>query len=307
MQVYCIESFSQHSIFILMTHKSIDKLNYAQRERLVFIDFCLEYYGVVARADLVQQFQTGLASCSRDLTLYRELAPDNAELVHQTKQYVRTDSFTPLFAHDADQALNQLMQGHGASLQRNDSQVCFDGVRLTQPKQSIVAALMRAIHNSQAIQCRYHSLSSGAGNRTIVPHAIINNGHRWHVRAFDRKTNSFRDFVCSRFTKIENSETPPKTSECSSFDDAWNTIISLEIGAHPQIKHPKAIELDYEMTQGKLKIEVRSALVGYRLTQWNVDCSENGSLNAAQYQLHLKNTDVLSGLESTELLPGFNQ
>ncbi|BDR36081.1 WYL domain-containing protein [Photobacterium damselae subsp. damselae] len=235
------------------------------------------------------------------------MVPDNAELVHQTKQYVRTDSFTPLFAHDADQALNQLMQGHGASLQGDKSQVCFDGVRLMQPKQSIVAALMRAIHNSQAIQCRYHSLSSGAGNRTIVPHAIINNGHRWHVRAFDRKTNSFRDFVCSRFTKIENSETPPKTSECSSFDDAWNTIINLEIGAHPQIKHPKAIELDYEMTQGKLKIEVRSALVGYLLTQWNVDCSENGSLNAAQYQLHLKNTDVLSGLESTELLPGFNQ
>lgn len=46
-----------------MTHESIDKLNYAQRERLVFIDFCLEYYGVIARADLVQQFQTGLASC----------------------------------------------------------------------------------------------------------------------------------------------------------------------------------------------------------------------------------------------------
>ncbi|WP_305811980.1 WYL domain-containing protein [Photobacterium leiognathi] len=307
MQIYDIESSYQHSTFIPMTHESIDKLNYAQRERLVFIDFCLEYYGVVARADLVQQFQTGLASCSRDLTLYRELAPNNAELVHQTKQYMRTDSFTPLFSHDADQALNQLIKGHGASLQRNDSQVCFDAVRLTQPKQSIVAALMRAIHNSQAIQCRYHSLSSGAGNRTIIPHVIINNGHRWHVRAFDRKTNSFRDFVCSRFTKIEHSETPPKTSECSSFDDAWNTIINLEIGVHPQIKHPKAIELDYEMTQGKLNIEVRSALVGYLLTQWNVDCSENGSLNAAQYQLHLKNTDVLSGLESIELFPGCNQ
>ncbi|WP_233219363.1 WYL domain-containing protein [Photobacterium sp. GB-3] len=307
MQIYDIESSYQYSTFIPMTHESIDKLNYAQRERLVFIDFCLEYYGVVARADLVQQFQTGLASCSRDLTLYRELAPNNAELVHQTKQYVRTDNFTPLFSHDADQALNQLIKRHGASLQGNDSQVCFDAVRLTQPKQSIVAALMRAIHNSQAIQCRYHSLSSGAGNRTIVPHAIINNGHRWHVRAFDRKTNSFRDFVCSRFTKVENSATPPKTNESSNFDDAWNTIINLEIGAHPQIKHPKAIELDYEMTQGKLKIEVRSALVGYLLTQWNVDCSENGSLNAAQYQLHLKNTDVLSGLESIELFPGFNQ
>ena len=117
MQIYGIESSYQHAIFIIMTHESIDKLNHAQRERLAFIDFCLEYYGVVARADLVQQFQTGLASCSRDLTLYREFAPENAELVHQTKQYVRTDSFTPLFAHDAEQALHQLMEGHGGSLQ----------------------------------------------------------------------------------------------------------------------------------------------------------------------------------------------
>lgn len=307
MQVYGIEYFYQYAIFIIMTHESIDKLNHAQRERLAFIDFCLEYYGVVARADLVQQFQTGLASCSRDLTLYRELAPDNAELVHQTKQYVRTDSFTPLFSHDAEQALIQLMQGHGAYFQGDKSQVCFDTVRLTQPKQSIVAALMRAIHNNQPIQCRYHSLSSGSANRTIVPHAIINNGHRWHVRAFDRKTNSFRDFVCSRFTKVEYSVTSPKTGESASYDNAWNAVIHLEVGVHPQIKHPKAIELDYEMTQGKLNIEVRSALVGYLLTQWNVDCSKEGSLNASQYQLHLKNTDVLSGLESTELLPGFNQ
>lgn len=162
--------------------------------------------------------------------------------------------------------MNQLIKGRGASLQGNDSKVCFDVVRLTQPKQSIVAALRRAVHNSQAIQCCYHSLSSSAGYRTIVPHAIINNGHRWYVRAFDRKTNSFRDFVCSRFTKIENSATPPKTNESSSFDNAWNTIVNLEIGDHPQIKHPKTIELDYEMTQGKLNIEVRSALVGYLLT-----------------------------------------
>lgn len=96
------------------------------------------------------------------------MAPDNAELVRQAKQYVRTDSFKPLFAHDAEQALNQLMQGHGASLQDDKYQVCFDAVRLTQPKQSIFAALMRAIHNNHAIQCRYHALSSGAGNRTIT-------------------------------------------------------------------------------------------------------------------------------------------
>lgn len=293
----------------IMSLNLLNKLNYAQRERLAFIDFCLEYYGTVTRADLVQHFQTGLASCSRDLTLYRELAPDNAELAHQTKQYVRKAKFRPLFTHDPDYVLGQLVQGFDYEIphRQPSSNVCFDAIRFAHPKQDIVAALTRAIYNKQAIHCRYHSLSSGEGNRTIIPHAIVNNGHRWHVRAFDRKTNSFRDFVCSRFTKIEISDTTPKTNELADKDKAWNTIISLEIGVNPQIEHSKAIELDYGMKQGVLKLEVRLSLAGYLLRQWNVDCSVEVNLGSMQYQLYLKNTDVLLDLEKIQLFPGVNQ
>ncbi|MFT6585307.1 MAG: hypothetical protein ACJAUY_001634 [Cognaticolwellia sp.] len=64
----------------------LDKINYAQRERLAFIDFCLQFVGQIARADLVNHFRTGLTSCSRDLTLYKELAPKNLNFRHEDKQ-----------------------------------------------------------------------------------------------------------------------------------------------------------------------------------------------------------------------------
>ena len=51
----------------------LENLNHAQRERLAFIDFSLEFFGQIARADLIQKFGTGLASCTRDLSLYREI------------------------------------------------------------------------------------------------------------------------------------------------------------------------------------------------------------------------------------------
>jgi len=53
----------------------------------------------------------------------------------------------------------------------------------------------------------YGSASTNSGGKTerkIALFAIVNNGLRWQVRAFDRKTGKFRDFVLTRilFAKI---------------------------------------------------------------------------------------------------------
>lgn len=287
----------------------LSELNFAQRERLAFIDFCLAYFGQVSRADLVDKFQTGLASCSRDLSLYKELAPDNAQLVHQTKQYLRTKSFKPLFDHNPEVILSSLSRGFGDGLSQgvNPSQSCYDAIRLIHPKAEVISAIMRAIYQGVALRCRYESLSSGTRQRTIVPHSVVNNGHRWHVRAFDRNSREFRDFVCTRFHSLELLEGEPAQQEKRSADQAWNTILPLSLVPHPKLPHSRAIEMDYEMVKGELKLEVRAALAGYLLRQWNVDCSPEASLNPTQYQLHLANTQLLTGVSNLSLAPGYNE
>jgi hypothetical protein len=303
-----------------MSHLAPDSLTHAQKERLAFIDFSLQYFGQVARADLVQRFKTGLAACTRDLTAYRELAPQNLKLSHHTKSYHRTDGFQPIFKHNPEAILTGLCRGFGDGLSNEiqPSEHCFDATRLIHPKSEVIAAVMRAINNQQVILCDYVSLSSGLTSREVIPHALVNNGHRWHVRAFDRKSKEFRDFVCTRLqnvtliSQLEQSKSGKIAldgSELRSSDNQWNKIVSVAMKPHPAMRYPQAIELDYGMANGELKLEVRAALLGYLLRQWNVDCSDKGSLIGNEYQLWLSNINhikiELEGIANLAIAPGY--
>ncbi|WDE04549.1 WYL domain-containing protein [Thalassomonas viridans] len=285
----------------------LSSLSFSQRQRLAFIDFCLQYFGQIARGDLIQHFSTGLASGSRDFTLYKELAPNNLQLRHQTKLYYRTEPFTPLFNHDPEEALSRLCNGFGDGFTapKRPSDICFDAIRLIHPKAEIVATLMRAIGQQQVISCEYVSLSSGISQRELVPHSLVNSGHRWHVRAFDRKSSSFRDFVCTRFIRAAIAGNATENAELREADLSWQNILSLTLTPHPKLMNPLAIELDYNMTDSKLTIQTRAAIAGYLLQEWNVDCSHSSQLNEKQYPLRLENTEVLQQIENSLLAPGF--
>ncbi|MBB1277058.1 WYL domain-containing protein [Pseudoalteromonas sp. SR43-3] len=291
-----------------MTSTALDALTHAQRERLAFIDFNLQYFGQVARADLIQRFKTGLAACTRDFSSYKELAPQNLVLSHTTKSYHRLESFKPLFAHNAESILSALCRGFGDGLSSGvqPSDYCQNATRLIHPNSEIIATIMRAITSKSAIECLYTSLSSGTTSKELIPHSIVNNGTRWHVRAFDRSNQEFRDFVATRIECPKILQSLIKPEEYADKDTQWHTIYDIILAPHPQLKYPKAIELDYEMDNGQLKLEVRAALLGYLLRQWNVDCTEQGTLNCNTYQLHLINKSQLN-LKDIEIAPGYQE
>lgn len=300
--------FNKHKNNVECHLVDLTNINYAQRERLAFIDFCLQFFGQISRADLVNHFKTGLASCSRDLTLYREVAPDNLNLKHETKQYYRTSEFNPVFEHNPEATLNSLCRGFGDGFSNGitPSDVCIDATRLIHPNSDVIATIMRAINNRQAISCNYISLSSGETKRVLVPHSLANNGQRWHVRAFDKKNKGFRDFVCTRLQNVTEIEKPIATIQAREFDKQWNSIHKITLVPHPSIKHFKAIELDYAMVGGKIELNVREALLGYLMRQWNVDCSLESTLVGEQYQLRLDNINELQGIDSLSIAPGYN-
>ena len=286
--------------------KLLDGISQAQRERLYFIDFCLEYFGQISRVDLISHFDIGAASATRDFSLYKKLAAENLKLAHQTKQYYRTDNFTTLFDHNVEQALTQLTSGAFESInaQRFSKGCCSDAIRLIHPNSTVIASLMRAISAKKAILCEYVSVTSGASQREIVPHSLVNNGHRWHVRAFDRKSASFRDFVCNRFLFINLLSEQKDEQESISCDQQWNKLLTLEIIPHPKLAHTQAIALDYGMDNNLLKLPVRAALIGYLTQQWRIDCSNNKHLDCREYHLALRNHEVLNDVENLLLVPG---
>ncbi|MCL1145854.1 helix-turn-helix transcriptional regulator [Shewanella sp. 10N.261.52.F9] len=284
----------------------MDDLTHAQRQRLAFIDFSLQYFGQVSRQDMITKFATGLAAATRDFQLYKTLAPDNMQLVHQTKSYHRLNSFKPLFTHQPESILHGLAKGFGDGLSHpvQPSEVCIDALQLIHPDTAVIAALMRAIQDKKAVEITYVSVSSGEKLRQVIPHALINNGQRWHVRAFDRANSIFSDFVATRIKSISLSPTVVEASECCDSDRFWHQDVQLILVPHPSLKHPEAIELDYQMQDKQLVLTCRAALAGYLLRQWSVDCSAKHQIGSGVCQLALANHQVLKLIENLSIVPG---
>ena len=285
----------------------IQSMRYAQRERLVYIDYCLQYIGKVSRTSLVAQFNVGLASCSRDFKVYLTLAPQNLILKHTDKFYYRTDEFIPLFKHDPKAVLTSLIDGvtDGVSTKNQKADCLFDTLSLIAPDPDIVAAITRAIITKRPIYITYQSIRSGRTSRVIIPHAIVDTGHGWQVRAFDRKSNKFRGFVCTRIESLKSDESKVMHQELKTEDEYWQNFVMLNLVPHPRLKHKKPVELDYKMKNGQRQIEVRLALAGYLMRQWNIDCSHDASLKGAEHQLWLSNVVELENLVSMTIAPGY--
>ncbi|EKO3558053.1 WYL domain-containing protein [Vibrio metschnikovii] len=293
----------------------IAQLPQATRDRIAHIDFTLLFKGEAVRADLVDRFSIAAAQATKDFTLYRELAPGNIEYDQKLKLHKRGEAFEPLFDYDVVRTLATISQGYGDGFtgKVKPPLACEAPYHLNKPSLSIVAKVTEAIHKGKALRITYVSLSSGETTREIVPHTLVDNGLRWHVRGFDRKHGEFRDFVLTRIKAaavLEYSTLSPsivKESELESQDRQWNRFVELELVPHPRIEHSEAIELDYGMTGGVLKVEIRAASAGYLLRQWNVDCSTNATLQDGGAQLYLKNRATLYGVKNIMLAPGIEK
>lgn len=279
-----------------------------QRERLSFIDFRLYFLGELRRADVMTRFGTGPAGATRDIGTYREIAPQNLDFDSTAKAYRPSRAFKPIFEHPAQRVLTSLSQGFGQGLADNATPLVPSEVptALSQPQLRVLAPVTRAIHRGKALQLVYHSLSSGRTERELVPLGLVDTGLRWHVRAFDRKSSEFRDFVFTRMehpTILESS--PILLDEAVECDIQWNRIIELELVPHPAHPRPEVVRMDYDMPDGVLRVKVRAANVGYILRRWNVDCSPNHRLVGPEYALWLRDSLVLYGATNAVVAPGY--
>ncbi len=292
-----------------MLHSNLSTVNQTQRERLFHIDFRLYFLGMVNRNDLVSRFGIKEAAATRDISLYKEMAPKNLEYDTKAKTYIQREGFEPLFNFTSYQALAALLYGFGDDfVSTNPGFVPAEApTQLNLPSCDILAYITRAIHNKQAIKINYRSLSSGLTQRELVPHTLLDNGLRWHVRGFDRQQNKFSDFVINRIDKPSLLNRNLITeSETKVADLQWHCIVELRLVPHPALQHPETIEYEYGMVNGTLTIQVRAAVAGYVLRRWNVDCSENHALTGAEYHLWLQNRHVLNGVENFILTPGYS-
>lgn len=293
-----------------MSAPSLDQLASAQRERLAYIEFRLWFFGEITRKSVLERFGLATAAGTRDLMLYRDLAPQNAQYEGKVYRYLPT--FKPLFKHQVHRVLSALTSGFGDGERSNESAVIPHEVpaRLNQPSLDVVATVTRAIHGGYPLRLTYHSMKTGPVEREIVPHALVDSGLRWHVRAYDRTKGEFRDLVLTRMDQVTalvsgNTNSGVKVCEQQGSDTQWLQMVDLKLVPHPAHQHPASVERDFGITQGMLKVQVRAAMAGHVLRQWQVDCSPGASLRGAEYRLRLADLAVLKAVDSAELAPGY--
>ena len=291
-----------------MSNEQLAKLTQSQRDRLAFVELRVHFIGEIRRQDLVMMFGIQTAAASRDLALYKEQAPGNIDYDSKCKSYVLGPDFQPVFDFPPGRMLSWLTQGFGdGEPMRLKAWVASESPsRLTHPDLNVLASITRAIHQKCPLGIKYHSISSGCTEREIVPFALIDNGLRWHVRAFDRKTQEFRDFVITRIQHpVVLKGQSLAAHEMSDQDIQWTRIVELELVPHPDQPRPEITEMDYSMQGGVLRMKLRAATAGYILRKWSVDCSPDHSLRGYEYRLWLKNHLAIYGVRNAVLAPGY--
>lgn len=257
------------------------KAAWSRQRRLEFIDFRLLWDESVSRQSIVERFGISTQQASSDLAEYLRLAPENLRYDTRLKTYRAKAQFVPIFVErDAPAFLAELASiASGASTREASSIGWFPPYELVRFPQrpvsfSTLKSLLGAIRGGTELCIEYQSMRRPhATARWIAPHALAFDGQRSHVRAWCYENGDFRDFVISRFGALHGSRT---SKIDSGLDDWWHAKITVlvEPSSSLSASQRRAIERDYGMKNGHLRIQCRKALAFYVLRQLRLDQTE---------------------------------
>ena len=287
---------------MVLKEKMLLDVKWATRQRLQYIEIMAFYAGLVTRSDVAKAFGISDAAATKDLKLYSDLVPSNLAYNHSVFGFVPNPSFSPSFADLAPSTILPIIAANLAVSGGPYGDSSVYGLTTATlplptrlPNQQVLAQITRAIRGRKKLRVSYRSLSSRESQegRLLEPHALVDSGSRWHIRAYSAETYDFRDFVLSRFTQAECLTQDAESNVL--YDDDWVEMVSLQLGPHADLDPQKreSLLLDYGVNSEVIEIKVRRALIGYLLQRLNVDTTPDHSLNPNAYQLMLLNRDEI--------------
>ena len=270
-----------------------------QRRRYEFIEFQLMWEGAVGRRLLQEKFEISPQQATLDLTGYLDLAPKNMAYDPRQRTYVARSTFKPLLLKgEASEYLVHLEMLHQGYREPDEiwpaHTTSFDAVTLAARKTDpeTLKTVLRAIREKQCVEAMYVSLSSSSDTvRTLYPHAIASDGHRWHMRAFDADKERYSDFVLSRIEKIKLGA---HSKADFPQDEKWSSFVDLKLQPDPSLseRQKRQLEIEYDMNDGHALIKVRQAMLFYYLRFYGFDPrpTEDGKIrNKSSFALNIQN------------------
>lgn len=280
-------------------------LRWSVEQRMAFVEERLFWQGAVNRNDLVRRFGVSMSQASADIARYLARKPTGVTYDKSAKRYIAGDDFRPALAEpDARRFLGELRLVDLGILAAESTMPGtvppFDATPV--PERAIdpfvLRAILKAIRDHLALDVAYQSMSRPDATRRIIePHALAHDGFRWHARAFDRETGTFRDFVLGRLTK------PKRTGNARSVpqdDIDWRTFVRLVIAPHPRLTQAqsRAIAVDYGIRGSSTAIRVRRALLFYALKRLGLDVADDARPPSAQHIVLLNRDEINNTMTS---------
>lgn len=245
-------------------------LRWGVERRLIFLEQRLFWDGTVNRNDLMGRFGVSINQASADIARYQAMASGNMVYDTRAKRYVAGTDFAPkLSKPDAERYLAELRARREGLLEDAaalftdlpQAEIVPSPLRPLDPE--LVRGIVGAIKERSRIAVTYQSFSSPRPReRLLEPHSLAHDGLRWHARAHDCKNGDFRDYTLGRMKGLR--VVGPAASEADR-DHAWNRIVTLVLGVHPEASPEQAasIRADYGFGGETHEIRIREALAFY--------------------------------------------
>ena len=267
----------------------IDKLNYAQRQRLQFIESVVYWEGMIGRPRVASVFGVSDNHITRDFALYRKAFPDNLDYDVSARTYRLGKHFKPRIGSGSPEEYLALLRTY---VETRSAAVLpsigegVDAMCLPVPHapvdSHVLREITRALRQCYGVKIRYQSLTSPeATSRTIWPHALVFAGVRWHVRAYDSKRQKFVDFVLHRV--LAAAPVMDRCPEQLEADTEWREVVTIDIApaAKLNVEQQAVIAKEYGMAQIQRqwiwRVQIRRCLAAYFLRWVRLDLAESKS------------------------------
>ncbi|WP_066708089.1 WYL domain-containing protein [Curvibacter delicatus] len=259
----------------MTTDFNVDKLRFAQRQRLTFIESVAFWEGRVDRPRVSSVFNVSENHVTKDFRLYKDAFPGNLQYDETARAYRPTRKFKPHIGKGSAEEYLALLRAQaekneGVMVPAGTTAVTTDAVPPLRGRleAAILNAVTRAISSQTGLTVSYQSRSRAEPSaRKVWPHALLFSGTRWHARAYDEERNTFIDLVLQRILTATalNAATPRPSSE----DKAWARWVEIDVVPSRALSASQAevVAREFGMNQAGRgwvwRARMRECLVGY--------------------------------------------
>ena len=241
---------------------------WAAAERLRFIERSAFWRGVINRSDLQGVYGLSPAQASSDLQRYTELNPGALAYNLKLKRYEGIPAMRPVLHEPRLEEAVQLFLAtpahpapfFGPGRTAKSDQVAIVDIPQRTASMEAQRAVFQSVLAGKRLRMRYLSFSKrGESWRWIAPHALANDGYRWHARAWCYENGDHRNFVLGRILKAE---WPEPVVDPLPADQDWSEWVTLRLRPRHGLNEAqqRAVRLEYAMTGGSVRLRVRKAM-----------------------------------------------